>query len=74
MREKGTSILHNEVVRNNYIWGAIALSIALVLIATYLPGLSLILKTVNPGIEGWILILSMSVIPLVIGQIWKSIG
>jgi len=72
MREKGTSILKNEVVKNKFIWGAIALSIALVIIATYLPGLSFVLKTVDPGFEGWVLILSMSLIPLIIGQIWKS--
>ena len=74
MRNFNTKIFANEVFRNKYIWGAIGLSIFLVLLATYMPGLSLVLKTVNPGMEGWLLILGMSIIPLIIGQIWKTFG
>ena len=74
MRNLGTKLLRNDVIRNKFIWGAIVLSIILVLIATYLPGLSLVLNTVNPEFEGWLLILSMSSIPLIVGQIWKSFG
>ncbi|MGV9171176.1 MAG: cation-translocating P-type ATPase [Promethearchaeia archaeon] len=74
MRNFGSKIFKNEIITNKYIWGAIGLSIFLVLLATYLPGLSMVLKTVNPGVDGWLLILGMSVIPLVIGQIWKSFG
>jgi Ca2+-transporting ATPase len=74
MRDMGTSFIKNEVTRNKYIWGAIALSILLVLIATYVPGLNTILHTVNPQLEGWLLILGMSIIPLILGQIWKSWG
>ncbi len=74
MRKMGTSLIDNEVFKNKFIWGAIGLSIILILIATYMPGISDVLKTVNPGFDGWILILGMSVIPLVIGQIWKSFG
>ncbi|MFO8019839.1 MAG: cation-transporting P-type ATPase [Promethearchaeia archaeon] len=74
MRNFDTKFFRNDVTSNKFIWGAIGLSIFLILLATYLPGLSLVLKTVNPGLDGWFLILGMSIIPLIIGQIWKSFG
>ncbi|MFO7796391.1 MAG: cation-translocating P-type ATPase [Promethearchaeati archaeon] len=74
MRNFGTSFLKNEITINKYIWGAIILSGIIILLATYLPGLSFVLKTVDPGVEGWSLILGMSLMPLILGQIWKSYG
>jgi Ca2+-transporting ATPase len=74
MRDLGTNLIKNEVITNKYIWGAIALSVLLILTATYLPGLNTVLKTVDPGPEGWLLILGMSIIPLILGQIWRSLG
>ena len=74
MRDMGTGLIKNEVISNKYIWGAIGLSILLILVATYLPGLNTVLKTVNPGPEGWLLILGMSTIPLILGQLWRSFG
>ncbi|TXT60534.1 MAG: ATPase [Promethearchaeota archaeon] len=74
MRDMNTPFLNNEIFKNKLIWGAIVLSAVILLIATYLPGLSFILETVNPELDGWFLILGMSVIPLIIGQLWKSFG
>ncbi|MBD3195629.1 MAG: HAD-IC family P-type ATPase [Candidatus Lokiarchaeota archaeon] len=74
MRNYGSKLLKNEVITNKYIWGAIILSAAIIVIATYVPGISFVLKTVNPQIDGWSLIILMSLIPLIIGQIWKSFG
>jgi Ca2+-transporting ATPase len=73
MRNFGSSFFKNEITNNSYIWGAIVLSAAIILLATYLPGLSFVLQTVDPQIDGWILILGMSLIPLILGQIWKSL-
>ncbi|MFO8110146.1 MAG: cation-transporting P-type ATPase [Thermoplasmata archaeon] len=73
MRERGSSFFHNPVVRNKYVWGALLLCVGLLLIATYLPGLSMVLKTVDPGIDGWLIITVFSLLPLIIGQIWNSI-
>jgi Ca2+-transporting ATPase len=73
MREKGSSIMRNEVTANWYVWGALFLCIGLLLAATYLPGLTTVLHTVSPGGTGWMIILCMSVIPLIIGQIWNSL-
>jgi Ca2+-transporting ATPase len=74
MRNKDTSIINNEVVKNKYIWGAILLSIFLVLLTVYVPGLNTVLKTVYPELEGWILIIGMSFIPLIIVQLWKFLA
>ncbi|MFW6110751.1 MAG: cation-translocating P-type ATPase [Thermoproteota archaeon] len=69
MRELTSSIFKNEITENRYIWGALLLSCLILLAAVYLPGLSAILSTENPGGKGWILILGMSVIPLLLGQV-----
>jgi len=74
MRSSGSKLIDNEVFKNIYIWGAIALSTVLILIATYLPGLSFVLKITNPQLDGWLIIIGMSLIPLILGQVWKSYG
>jgi Ca2+-transporting ATPase len=73
MRDRGSSFLHNDVIRNPFVWGALALCTLLLLIAVYLPVLAGVLKLVAPSLNGWTLIIIMSVIPLVVGQIVKSI-
>jgi Ca2+-transporting ATPase len=72
MRDRGSKLLRNDITQNPYIWGALGLCTGLLLVAVYLPGLSDVLKLVNPGIQGWILVLAMSLVPLVIGQVAKS--
>jgi Ca2+-transporting ATPase len=74
MRDRGSSILRNDVIRNPFVWGALALCTLLLLIAVYLPLLAGVLKLVAPSLNGWTLIIIMSVIPLVVGQIVKSIN
>ena len=69
MRDRDAHILNNDVTRNPFIWGALALSALLLLAAVYLPGLSDILGVVNPGLRGWALIGAASLVPLIIGQI-----
>jgi Ca2+-transporting ATPase len=71
MRAHGTSLIRNPITTNPFVWGALLLSSGLLLIGTYLPGLSSILNMVDPGPEGWILILGFSLVPLVIGQTVK---
>jgi P-type Ca2+ transporter type 2C len=73
MRDPGSGLVKNDVTRNPMVWGALGLCTALLIAAVYLPGISTALSMVPPGITGWGLILGMSLIPLVIGQIVKQI-
>jgi Ca2+-transporting ATPase len=72
MRAPGTSLIRNPITTNPFVWAALLLCTALLLSGTYAPGLSLILDMVAPGTHGWILILGFSLMPLVVGQIAKS--
>jgi Ca2+-transporting ATPase len=69
LRAKGTPILDNEVVRNPWVWGALALCAGLLLAAVYVPVLSAVLSTTVPGWSGWGLVLALSLVPLVVGQL-----
>ena len=74
MRDSDSGLIRNEVTTNPYVWGALLICIGLLLSAVYLPGLSDALQTVNPDLNGWGVAIGMSLIPLVIGQIWKVIN
>jgi Ca2+-transporting ATPase len=73
MRDPGSRLFRNDITRNRFIWGALALCSGLLVAAVYVPALALVLRTVDPGIKGWILVIVMSLIPLAIGQVAKSI-
>lgn len=73
MRNTESGFLKNEITVNKYIWGALALCSVLILVAVYAPGLSTVLKTVNPGAKGWALAIGMSLVPLGVGQIGKEV-
>lgn len=74
MRDPDSKVIRNEVTQNIYVWGALVLTIGLLIAAVYLPGLSTLLQTVDPGVDGWIMVFIASVIPLIIGQILKSLS
>jgi Ca2+-transporting ATPase len=71
MRERGSNLFSNEITRNVFVWGALALCVSLLVLAVYLPVLSTVLKVVNPGAKGWALVVGMSLIPFTIGQLRK---
>ncbi len=64
MRSNMSKPLDNEIVRNPWIWGAVVICICLTLMAVYLPFLANILELEDPGMNGWTLILGMSLVPL----------
>ncbi|MEE4117487.1 MAG: cation-transporting P-type ATPase [Paracoccaceae bacterium] len=72
MRDADAPMLRNEVTTNPYAWLAIAIGIALLLGATYLPVLGEVLGLAAPSGIGWVLIGTGSVVPLVVGQLTKS--
>ncbi|MFW6066767.1 MAG: cation-translocating P-type ATPase [Myxococcota bacterium] len=72
MRNVRTGILRNEVVRNPWMWGAVVLCIALLLLAVYVPPLAGVLALEHPGADGWALVAAGSLVPLVLGQTYLA--
>ncbi|MFG0329499.1 MAG: cation-translocating P-type ATPase [Phycisphaerales bacterium] len=69
MRRAESSVFMNEVTRNPWLWAAIVLCFVLLLIAVYFPPLSRVMQTVDPGVEGWGIVVVFSLAPLAVGQI-----
>jgi Ca2+-transporting ATPase len=69
MRELTSGIVRNEVTKNAYVWGALGLSALLVIGTVYLPGVSLALGTAPLGLESWLVVFGMSLLPLGAGQV-----
>jgi len=72
MREKETNIIRNSVTKNKYIWFALLLIISLLVMAVYVPFFADLLSLQNPGVEGWLLVITASLAPMLIGQILKE--
>ncbi len=70
LRRRDSRLAHNEITANPWLWLAIGLCAVLLVLAVYLPGLSDVMDTYNPGLDGWALAIAMSAIPVLIGQIW----
>ncbi|MGB5696584.1 MAG: cation-transporting P-type ATPase [Polyangiales bacterium] len=64
----------NEVTRNVWIWGALVLCGGLLIAAVYVPILSEVLGTEEPGRQGWMLVVTLSLAPLVVGQTVRAIS
>ncbi|MFP4495795.1 MAG: cation transporting ATPase C-terminal domain-containing protein, partial [Halochromatium sp.] len=73
MRGTESSLLVNEVTRNRYVWIAIAISVALLIAATYVAPLAAILSIQIPTLGEWLLILSFSLLPLILVQLGKLV-
>lgn len=67
LRDHNASTFDNDIVRNGWLWSAIGLCLILLAAALYLPGLSDVLETVPPGGTGWIAIITLSLLPALIG-------
>ncbi len=53
----------SQVVRNPWVWGAVALSLALILAGVHVPPLAAALSLVAPDAQGWALVLGGSLAP-----------
>jgi len=69
MRDKSSTLLGNAIVRNSFIWGALGLCSVLLAATVYVPLLAGVLDVTRPGLNGWLLILGMSLLPLAAGQL-----
>jgi Ca2+-transporting ATPase len=68
LREPGSGFFDNEIVRNPWIWGSVALCTLLLFSAVYLPQLAFVLHTQPPDSNGWSLVLALSLVPFLVGQ------
>jgi Ca2+-transporting ATPase len=67
MRGPRSGIARNEVTRNLFVWGALALCAAVLLAVVYVPGLAAVLGLMAPGVEGWVIVLMLGAFPWVFG-------
>ena len=72
MRENGTNLFVNSVTKNKFVWFALIITISLLLIAVYVPFMADLLSLVNPGLNGWLVVLVASFSPMIISQIIKE--
>jgi len=70
MRDPKAGLIRNDVSRNPYVWGAIALSLGLIGLALFFPPLAGLLQLDPPGGGGLALAAVASVLPLFCGQGW----
>jgi Ca2+-transporting ATPase len=74
MRAASAGLFSNAVTRNRFVWGAIALSGALIVVAALAPGLSDILAVAALDARAIALIAAASIAPLILGQLLKLAG
>jgi len=73
MKLTRSNFINNDITRNPHVWIAILICLVLLVGSVYLPGVSFALKLVKPSPQIWILILTFSLIPLLIGQIASAV-
>lgn len=73
MRENGTNIFVNSVTKNKFVWIALIITIGLLLMAVYVPLMADLLSLVKPGLNGWLVVLTASISPMIISQIIKEV-
>jgi Ca2+-transporting ATPase len=71
-RAVGPIALTRRFFRNRWVWSALALTVGLQLMATYLPALSRVLRTEPLSLADWSMLVPISLIPLALGQAWKA--
>lgn len=74
MRGRQSRVFVNGVTTNRYIWYSLVLCALLLVGAVYLPGISLVLKVTPPPALGWVVVLAMSFLPAVLGQVLIRLG
>jgi Ca2+-transporting ATPase len=72
LRERGTTVRSNDIVRNPYVWAALVICVVLLVMAAYVPVLASVLRIESPGVLGWLIAVGMSLVPCVVGQLLLS--
>jgi Ca2+-transporting ATPase len=68
MRGAGSPVFRNAVTLNPYVWMAVALCVAILLLAVYIPLVADALQVVAPDRSGWVLVMAASLAPLLVGM------
>ncbi|MBN2225523.1 MAG: cation-translocating P-type ATPase [Deltaproteobacteria bacterium] len=63
----------NDITKNPYIWGALVLCGGLLVAGVYVPIFSRVLRLYDPGMNGWAVILGMSLVVLITGSAAKAV-
>jgi Ca2+-transporting ATPase len=74
MRGARSSALRNDVTRNPWVWGALAICAGLIAAATQLPGLAGLLDLHPIGRPGWLLVLLFGVAPVFAAQLARGLA
>ena len=74
MAEPESRAFNNEITRNPYVWGAVALCILILLAAMFYPPLAGILSLDRIDARGWILVAVASMIPVIAGRVHTLAG
>ena len=74
MIEPGQSLLSNDLIRNKWVWMALALCSGMLLVALYVPLASEVLTLAAPSGAMWALILGLSITPVLVRGIVERIG
>ncbi len=69
IRERGSKLVANDIVRNPWIWGAMGLGIASLATAAFAPPLAQVLEVTPLAASSWSIVVGVSLLPLVIGQL-----
>jgi Ca2+-transporting ATPase len=68
MRNPHSGVLRNEVTRNPFVWGALTLCAALLVVPVYVAPMARVLHLVTPDLTMWAIVLTMSLAPLLLVQ------
>ncbi len=74
MRDAEAGVFHNAITRNPYVWIALVLCLGLLLLAVYVPIVSEVLGIQELGAAAWGLVVAMSMVPLLVGQVLKQVN
>ena len=68
MRHPQSGIINNEVTRNPWAWGALALCSGLLAVPPYLAPVAEVMHLAPPTAAMWAVVLAMSISPLIVTQ------
>jgi Ca2+-transporting ATPase len=73
MRDARSGLLRNEITRNPWVWGALALCALLLALPPYTPALARVLHLTPPTPAMWAVVMLMSLAPLLLVQAARQI-